>query len=129
MDLGLLKWVFELVGLMQSVRVRTHLAFFASSRQQCYFINVVNRSLKRDVEITHVWIQGDEQIRIQNPDRNLPRRLKPEESWETWIPVDHLPKHLRNNAFELARVRLSNGKVLKSRKNKNVPESGTIAGN
>ena len=35
---------------------------------------------------------------------------------------------LWEEAFTLARARLSNGKVLKSRKNENVPESGTLPG-
>ena len=92
------------------------------------FINVVNHSIHRDVEITHVWIEHQGQASILNPERKLPYRLKPEQSWETWIKYSDLPKNIATNVNNLARVKLSNGKVLKSRVNKNVPSAGHVPG-
>jgi hypothetical protein len=58
----------------------------------------------------------------------LPKRLKPEETWETWVEVNKLPAHLHQSAYTLARARLSNGKIIKSVENIGVPESGTVPG-
>lgn len=123
-----LEWIFKLLGLKQSVRVFCHRAFFLPDGPECYFINVTNLSLQRDTEITHVWIEHDEAIHILNPARRLPRRLKPEETWETWIHVERLPSSIREEAYTLARVRLSNGRVVKSKNNDNVPSAGYVPG-
>jgi len=108
--------------------VRCHRAFLLPSGPECYFINVANLSLQRDAEITHVWIQAQEQIPVINPSRSLPKRLQPEESWETWIAVASLPSDIREDAFERARVRLSNGHTLESSKNLDVPVAGHVPG-
>lgn len=127
-----LGWLFKIFGLCQQVRVLCHKAFIlpnGPNGPECYFINVTNLSPQRDAEITHVWMACcEEEIHIINPLRPLPRRLKPEESWETWIEVNNLPEAYRANAFSLARVRLSNGKTLVSKKNENVPATGSIPG-
>ena len=125
---NILEWVFKLIGLRQSIRVLCHIAFFKPKGPTCLFINVVNLSLQRDVEITHVWIEHQGQIPVLNPKRKLPYRLKPEQSWETWVNLSDLPQNILNNVYNLARVRLSNGKVLKSRVNKNVPSEGYVPG-
>ena len=123
-----LEWIFKIIGLQQSVRVLCHRAFFLPNGPECYFINVANLSLQRDAEITHVWLDSDEQIHVLNPSRPLPRRLKPEETWETWIEVNTLPLSIREDAYTLARVRLSNGRIMKSKKNEDVPSAGYIPG-
>ena len=123
-----LQWLFKIICLKQLVCVLCHRAFLLPSGPECYFINVTNLSLQRDVEITHVWITCPEDIPVINPSRPLPRHLKPEESWETWIEVNGLPASAKEKAFCLARVRLSNGKVLHSKKNTNVPSAGFIPG-
>ena len=139
MILNLLEWTFKLIGLRQSVRVLCHTAFsetndtnhttFITPKDtKCLFINVVNHSIHRDVEVTHVWIEHQGQISVLNPERKLPYRLKPDQSWETWIKYSDLPENILNNIYNLARVKLSNGKVLKSRVNKNVPSAGNVAG-
>jgi hypothetical protein len=96
--------------------------------EDCYFINVTNLSLQRDAEVTHVSIQCEKDIPVLNALRTLPRRLRPEESWETWIEVKTLPPSIRDDAFKLARVRLSNGRIIKSKENKNVPTAGYVPG-
>jgi len=124
----ILAWVFKIIGLGQKVQVLCHRAFFLPNGPECYFINVTNLSPQRDAELTHIWMACDQDIHILNPSRPLPHRLRPEESWETWVEIDKLPNSAQSNAFNLARVRLSNGKVLTSKKNKSVPSAGFIPG-
>ena len=123
-----LEWLFKVIGLKQSVRVLCHRAFLIPNGPECYFINVTNLSFQRDAEITHVWMESGNEIPVLNPSRSLPRRLKPEETWETWIEVESLPTLVRADAFKLARVRLSNGRIIKSKKNENVPSVGYVPG-
>ena len=61
-------------------------------------------------------------------ERKLPYRLKPEESWETWVKLSDIPDDILNNINKLARVRLSNGKILKSKANRNIPNEGYVPG-
>jgi len=123
-----LGWVFKCLGLYQSVKVQCHRAILLPNISECYFINVRNASPQRDIEVTHVWIAAASDIHVVNPVRPLPRRLKPDESWETWIELCKLPANIRENAYCLARVRLSNNKVLKSKMNISVPGAGFIPG-
>lgn len=123
-----LDWLFKIIGLRQSVRVLCHRAHFLPSGPECYFINVTNLSPQRDAELTHVWMACGEDIHVLNPSRPLPHRLRPEESWETWVEVNKLPMPVRVTAFNLARVRLSNGRIIKSKKNENVPSAGFVPG-
>ena len=125
---AILGWLFKIIGLKQAVRVLCHRAFFLPNGPECYFINVTNLSLQRDAEVTHVWMECDNEIPVLNPSRPLPRRLRPEESWETWTEVERLPALFREDAFERARVRLSNGRTIKSKKNENVPSAGYLPG-
>ena len=123
-----LEWLFRIIGLSQRVRVLCHRAFLSPNGPECYFINVTNLSPQRHAEVTHVWVECNNEIPVLNPSRTLPRRLTPEESWETWIEVNSLPPSVRANAFKLARVRLSNGRIIKSKENKNVPSAGYVPG-
>lgn len=125
----ILGWLFKIFSLKQSVRVLCHRAFFLPNGPECYFINVTNLSLKRDAVITHVWMENEGQLPILNPHRPLPKRLRPEETWETWIDVAQLPISIKTDAFGLARVRLSNSRIIKSKKNNNVPIAGDVPGN
>src|SRR5437667_832841 len=122
----ILDWLFKILGLRQSIRVLCHRAHFLPNGPECYFINVTNLSPQRDAELTHVWVAGDVDIPVLNPSRLLPHRLRPDESWETWIEVNRLPVRVRETAFNLARVRLSNGRVIKSKENKDVPSAGFV---
>ena len=82
---------------------------------------------ERPVELTHVWFETEPKVFQQNPMRPLPKRLEPDESWETWFSVSAIPVG-EEEAFLLARVRLSSDKVVKSRKRENVPEFGMVPG-
>lgn len=91
-----------------------------------YFVKVVNLSATRDIEITHVWVEGKPQVHLMNPARPLPARLRQDETWENWVPVAqvaHIPSVER--AFH---VRLSTTKVVRSRPNKDVPPVGYVGG-
>lgn len=120
--------LLDLLNLCQFVDVKCHKANFINGNKPYYFITVTNRSPVRDVEVTHVWFASTPQVSVINLERPLPRRLRPDESWATWIKVETLPEDLRDRAFTLARVHLSNGRTVRSRLNKRVPLVGEIPG-
>jgi hypothetical protein len=96
------------------VRVRVHKARFFDGAYgpECYFVNVTNVSVNREVEVTHVWFECPEKVYVIRNDRPLPKRLKADETWETWIGVEQIPAALSDaEAFRFARVRISTGKV------------------
>jgi hypothetical protein len=108
------------------VRVRVHLAYFAASEVPYLFVNVVNLSSGRDVEVTHVWFEIEPRVDVLLAERPLPVRLRPDESWEAWVKaakVMSVP-----NPETRARVRLSSGRVIKSRRNRDVPPTGFVPG-
>jgi hypothetical protein len=114
----------------RSVRVWIHKAFPLGTRpaQLCYFVNVTNLSPARSVEITHVWFEHVPPVYFHNLARPLPKRLAPDESWETWVPVDEIPVDALRDAFGAFRVQLSTGKVIPSRRRRSVPPFGAIPG-
>lgn len=116
-------------GDRRKVRVQVHRAIFDSGLE-CFFVNVTNLSKTREVEITHVWFGCSPPVYVEQATRPLPKRLKNDESWETWLPVDRMPPRLRATAqvYSLARVRLSSGKVIKSRENIKVIGAGVVPG-
>ena len=110
------------------LRVLVHRAGFVGIEGESYFIDVTNVSLNREVEITHVWFETPSKLYFQNPLRPLPKRLKVDEPWATWVPVETLDGITESDVYKLARVRTSNGKVFKSKFNKSVPAYGPIPG-
>ena len=70
-----------------------HQAFWQSPQRPgpYYFIVVTNLSRQREVEVTHVWFETTPRLDVLNPDRPLPKRLKLDEQWATWIPVSQVP--------------------------------------
>jgi hypothetical protein len=91
---------------------------------------VTNLSRDRGVEVTHVWFDTEPPVHVLLAERPLPVRLRSDESWETWVEAGKLwdrpsvasPSHPET----LARVRLSSGKVVKSRPNRHVPSMGFV---
>lgn len=110
------------------VQVLVHFAYFARIPREHVFVNVTNLQADGDVVVTHVWVDSPQPTFPQTSDRPLPRRLRPMETWETWIPVDSIRGVSREEIFRLARVRLSTGQVIVSRKNETVPFRGTVPG-
>jgi hypothetical protein len=114
--------------IFRRARVLVHRAFFVGGSEPYFFVNVTNLSQKRDVVVTHVWFDTSPATNVLNPERPLPKRLTLDEPWETWIPVSSLSGRSDEEVFKLARVKLSNGKVVKSKENKNVHSIGSVPG-
>ncbi len=123
-----LDWLLSVFGGLRRVRLLVHQATLLPTGEECFFLNITNLSGSRDIEVTHVWFDTMPQVHVLNPARPLPRRLRPDESWETWVPVGYLPTSDWNRIFKLGRARLSSGRVLKSRENRAVPPGGIIPG-
>src|SRR6266581_2814184 len=70
------------------VRVTAHRAYFLNNPDQQRFITVTNLSPKREVEVVRVWIAGFPTIEVLS--QPLPKRLKTDESWETWVSISIL---------------------------------------
>ncbi len=123
-------WILDrLRGLHQSRRrlqVMVHRGVFLGHGSPIYyFVKATNLSDSRDVEITHVWFATNPPVHLLIPERPLPSRLRPDETWEGWIDVSLLS---HPNAERLCRVQLSTGTVVKSRLNSKVPQVGFVAG-
>ena len=118
----------DAVTRRRRVRFTVHLAAFVGSDRPAYFLNVVNLSESREIEITHVWFASDPPVAAVRADRPLPRRLKPDEAWETWVYADVLPPTAHATAHYLARLRLSTGRVVESRPNDSAPPTGHVPG-
>jgi hypothetical protein len=110
------------------VRVLVHRAFFLPGPPPpwYYFVKVTNLSPRREIEITHIWFDTNPRVDILNPVRPLSARLRLDETFETWVPVTEVPDVA--HVERLVRVRLSSGKIVKSRLNKDVPPVGYVAG-
>lgn len=119
-----LKAIFD----RRKLQLLVHQAHFEDDKEECFFINLTNVSRDRDIEITHIWFESDSQIHVMREDRKLPKRLKPDETWETWLPVNQLQENFRTQAFTLVRARLSTGSIVSSKKNINVPKRGEVPG-
>jgi TIR domain len=116
-------------GEPRKARVTVHVAYFESRPLvAAAFVNITNLSEDRDIVITHVWFEATPCVFALSPDRPLPVRLKPDETWETWLDLRSLPSAIQDNPFEMARARLSTGQVISSVENLNVPERGFVPG-
>lgn len=106
-----------------------HRAYFqppSTDRREHFFMKVTNLSPGREIELTHTWFATEPRVDLLNPARPLPARLKHDETYETWIPVEAVPDVPR--VERLGRVRLSNTDVVRSRLNKDVPPVGYVGG-
>lgn len=121
-------WLCRAVRGRRKLRVLVHRGTFEAGGPEHYFVNVTNLSADREVEVTHVWFQTDPVINVMQPDRPLPKRLKPDETWETWVCVDEFPIKDEERTFKLARVRMSTNAIVKSKKNRGVPSKGFVPG-
>jgi hypothetical protein len=104
-----------------------HRAFFLPDGPECLFLNAVNLT-DADLEVTHIWITTTPEIHVILKGRPLPRRLQPQEAWETWVPVDRVPDVDSETIFRLGRARLSTGEVICSKRTDDVPSQGFIPG-
>src|SRR5476651_1538892 len=95
------------VALIRRVRVTVHKGYFQSNLKKFVFINVVNKLPTREIEINGVWFEGTRRISVLEPSRPLPKRLRPDESWETWVSNDAVLEIPVRRLYYAARVRLS----------------------
>jgi hypothetical protein len=132
MPWGVLEKLVDLVApellLRRRLRFTVHRSAFLPSGRQAIFLNATNLSKDREIELTHVWLASSPAIPALQPERPLPKRLRPDETWETWIYLDEVPVHLRESVVDLARARLSTGKQVKAKLNVDVPPIGTVPG-
>jgi hypothetical protein len=112
----------------RKVRVTVHRGYLVGSSDEQLFINVTNLSPKREVEVIRVWFATSPNVEVFNPARPLPKRLRCDESWETWTPVSQLPSLDLPYAGRKARVQLSSGKTISSMDRKDVPPYGNVPG-
>jgi hypothetical protein len=124
----ILQRLWEVLVGRRRVALLVHHAYFAHTDKACYFLNLTNRSRERDLEVTHVWFALEPEVHAHPPDRLLPKRLKPDETWETWVEADRLPLGVAESLFTLGRARLSTGRIVKSKKNRDAPSQGAVPG-
>jgi TIR domain len=110
------------------LRLTVHVAVFDHSGELCYFLNATNLSKEREIEITHVWLDASPPVHALQSSRRLPKRLKPDETWETWIPFRDVGMVPVNEALRLGRARLSTGEIIRSIPNEGVPSRGYVPG-
>jgi len=91
-----------------------------------FFIKVTNLSFTREVEIDRIWFTTVPTIEVLA--QPLPKRLRPDELWETWEPVSSLPNLELPYAEYRVRVRLTSGKEVPSRAGRSVAPRGYVAG-
>jgi hypothetical protein len=111
----------------RKVRVLVHAAHLLDAPDvECAFVNVTNLSRNREVSITHVWfVTRTGRVDVINADRPLPRRLVPDETWETWVRLSAIDAP---DPYTAARVRLSTGDEIESRRNPSVQPAGHVPG-
>jgi hypothetical protein len=114
--------------LSSNLKLTVHRAYFLASGTECFFINAMNISMHSELEITHVWLETIPPFHFIQLDRPLPKRLKPQEPWETWVKVSDLGLRIEQDIFTSARARLSTGVVIHSVQNEGVPTFGTVPG-
>jgi hypothetical protein len=124
----LVNWLLDHLGGRTSATVLAHRAALSPTGETCVFVNVTNRSRDRAIEITHVGFDTDPPIEVINLERPLPRRLEPDESWETWLPMKRVPEGQRPGILTLGRVRFSDLTTIRTRENHHVPSRGYVPG-
>ena len=113
-----------------SAKTLVHIAYWSATHvdEPYVFLKVVNMTRGRDIEITHVWWETQPQYHVINHERPLPIRLVPLETWETWVPLAEIANIDSKQIYRLGRVRLSSGETLKTKRNRDVPPFGAVAG-
>lgn len=108
-----------------NAKVLVHKAYFIGNSTQNFFVKITNITSESDIEITHVWYESGN-FSVDILVTKLPKRLKPFETHETWIPVSKIPNHV--NVFQNFRVVISSGEVFASQQNLEVRPFGYVAG-
>ncbi len=107
-----------------ALRVLVHRAYFIGKPVEHFFIKIVNVTPGADVEVTHVWYEGGNRVDILS--RPLPVRLRPSETWETFVATSIIPHDV--NVFQHFHALISTGESFSSEHNRDVPPAGYVAG-
>ena len=108
------------------IRVLVHRAVLEDKQKEAFFITVTNLTLDREIVITNIWFNSNPRVHVIRNDRVLPKKLKPNETWDTSLPVNKLPLGYHPYAFKMVRVRLSNGTLAYSEENLTHPEKEMV---
>jgi hypothetical protein len=112
----------------RQVQFTVHKATIVNNGKECICLNVTNLSPSREIEVTHIWFIHKPEIYIEQSGRILPKRLKPYESWETWMEVDSLPADIVKRPYRKAKICLSNNQEIRSRRKFKVQGRGVVPG-
>jgi hypothetical protein len=112
----------------QRLRVLVHRGFLHGGPVPFYFVKVTNLSSARDVVITHVWFEAAPPVHLLLEERPLPKRLRPDETWEAWLLAADLAH--AQDVERLGRVLMTakRNRVVKSRPNTETPPAGFVPG-
>jgi hypothetical protein len=91
-----------------------------------FFIKMTNLSPQRELEVTHLWFETQPRYDYMSTERPPPFRLRPDETVEVWVAVSGVAH--RDKLEYQVRVRLSSGKIVKSRVDRKMPPVGRVAG-
>jgi hypothetical protein len=125
---SLLYRLLDLAQDFRRVRFRAHKAYFAGGNEEHLFLTVTNVSRSREIEVTHVWLATSPIVSALPAERPLPVRLRPDQAWETWIPIASVRPAYTHSLLTLGRLRLSDGRTLRSRPDHDVPPEGYVPG-
>lgn len=128
--LKILDRMFNKIIQARMVRATMHKACFTGTEPPvwAYFLTITNLS-KRDIVVTHVGMDcRGKYIAAEPQERTLPIRIKPVDPWQTWIEFEKLPNWIHDNPYPHGRVRLSTGRVIKTKRAKNIPPKGEVPG-
>ncbi len=105
--------------------VRVHKAKFIRNDEDYYFVKVINRSLKYDYTVTHIWIEPKEEVYISILDSvpPLPCLIKPSQVVEGYIIKSEVNLD-EDKVYKKVKVRLSYGRVLCSKRNRTIERPG-----
>jgi hypothetical protein len=89
------------------------------------FLQVVNKSLTRDIELSHTWFEGASNTFMMTLFPPMPTRLRPGAKWEGWINANWLSKVADVGHAGRAKI-TGREKPYKSRPAKYVPQTGHV---
>jgi len=90
------------------------------------FLQVVNKSLTRDIELSHAWFDGASGALLMTLFPPMPTRLRPAAKWEGWVNANWLSNVADVGHAGRARI-TGREKPFKSRPCKHVPETGYVS--
>lgn len=108
-----------------AITLLVHTAFFLAGGPAHYFLKVANEGAGT-LQLDRIWFETNPPVTVDNPQRPLPTLLESGGLFETWLLVEEVP----TDPFigHLARLRLGDGSIVKSRPNTDVLPAGNVGG-